>query len=157
MPRENVADKIQHATLTLERSYSAPVERVFSAFADPIARAQWSPASGDVFIYDEADFREGGRDRFRCGPKGDARFHGETTYHLIVENKLVISSETVETDGQRLAVSLNTLHLEPGGDGTKLRLTVQMVSLMGEGMIAGYEAGNKGALENLARYLNAKP
>jgi uncharacterized protein YndB with AHSA1/START domain len=152
-----MGDKVQHATITVERSYSAPVERVFSAFADPIARAQWSQSSGDMFVYDEADFREGGRDRFRCGPKGDARFRGETTYHVIVENRLVISSETVETDGQRLAVSLSTLRLEAGGDGSKLRLTVQMVSLMGDGMIAGYEAGNKGALENLARYLNANP
>jgi hypothetical protein len=29
-----------------------------------------------------------------------------------------------------------------------------MVSLVGPGMIAGYEAGNKSALENLARHLS---
>ena len=96
--------KSQHATITLERSYSAPLERVFSDFADPVARARWSPPSEDVLIYDEADFRVGGRDVFRCGPKGDLKFRGETRYLLIVPNARVVSSETVDMDGQRLAV-----------------------------------------------------
>jgi hypothetical protein len=63
-------DKLQHATITLQHSYSAPLERVFSEFADPGARARWSAPSNDVLIYDEADFRIGGKDVFRCGPKG---------------------------------------------------------------------------------------
>jgi uncharacterized protein YndB with AHSA1/START domain len=148
-----MANQPVHATITLERSYSASPERVFSAFADPVTRAQWSPSSGDAFIYDHADFREGGHDQFRCGPKNDPKFRGETIYHLIVPNKRVISTETVETDGQRLAISLNTLDFEPHATGTNLKLTVQLISLVGPAMIAGYESGNKTALENLARYL----
>jgi uncharacterized protein YndB with AHSA1/START domain len=146
-------EKPQHATITLERTYRAPLERVFSEFADPVARARWSPPSNDVLIYDQADFRAGGRDVFRCGPRSDPKFRGETLYHLIVPNKRVVSSETLDTDGQRLAVSLNTLDFETTGEGTHLRLTVQMVSLVGAGMIESYESGNKGALENLSRHL----
>ena len=77
-------------------------------------------------------------------------------YHLIVPNKRVVSSETLDTDGQRLAISLNTLDLEATGGSTNLKLTVQMVSLVGAGMIEGYESGNKSALENFARYLSGK-
>ncbi len=77
-------------------------------------------------------------------------------YHLIVPNKRVVSSETLDTDGQRLAVSLNTLDFEVTGDGTNLKLTVQMVSLVGAGMIEAYESGNNRALENLARHLSQK-
>jgi uncharacterized protein YndB with AHSA1/START domain len=146
-----------HATITLERLYPVPLERVFSEFADPVARARWSAPSNDILIYDEADFRVGGRDRFRCGPRSDPRFHGETIYHLIVPNERVVSSEILDTDGQRLAVSLTTLDFEPTGEGTKLKVTVQMVSFAGPGMIQGYESGNKSALENLSNHLRANP
>jgi hypothetical protein len=70
-------DKLQHATITLRRSYTAPLERVFSEFADPVARASWGSPSNDELIYDEADFRIGGKDVFRCGPKGNPKFRGE--------------------------------------------------------------------------------
>ncbi len=146
--------KSRHATIVLERTYRAAPERVFSEFADPLARARWSPPSDDVLIYDQTDFRAGGRDLFRCGPKNDPKFRGETLYHLIVPNQCVVSSETLDTDGQRLAVSLSTLDFEATGEGTNLKLTLQMVSLAGAGMIEGYESGNKSALENLARRLS---
>jgi uncharacterized protein YndB with AHSA1/START domain len=152
----SIRERAQHATITLERTYPAPLERVFSEFADPVARARWSPPANDVLIYDQTDFREGGRDLFRCGPESAPRFRGETWYHLIVPNQRVISSETVDVNGQRVAVSLNTLDLEATGEGTALKLTVQMVSLVGAGMIEGYESGNKSALENLARRLSGK-
>jgi uncharacterized protein YndB with AHSA1/START domain len=146
--------KPEHATITLEHTYQAPIELVFCEFADPVARARWSTSSGDVLIYDQAEFREGGRDLFRCGPKNDPRFHGVTFYHLIVPNECVISTETLEADGQPLAISLNTMEFESAGEGTHLKVTVQMLSLAGPGMIAGYEAGNKGALENFAGHLS---
>ena len=144
----------QHATIKLEHSYSAPLERVFSEFADPVARARWSAPSNDALIYDEADFRVGGKDVFRCGPKGDAKFRGETRYLHIVPNARVVSSETVDMDGQRLAVALTTLNFEPTEDGTNLTVTVQMVSFAGPDMIDGYESGNESALKNLSQYLS---
>jgi len=149
-------EKSQHATIVLERTYRASLERVFSEFAVPVARARWSPPSNDVLIYEQTDFRAGGRDLFRCGPKNAPKLCGETFYHLIIPNKRVVSSETLNTDGRCLAVSLNTLEFEATDEGTNLKLTVQMVSLDGVGMIAGYESGNKSALENLARHLSER-
>ena len=149
-------ERPQHATITLERTYRAPLERVFSEFADPVARARWSAPSNDVLIYDQTEFRAGGRDLFRCGPKNDPKFRGETFYHLIVPNRRVVSSETLDVDGQRLAVSLNTLDFEPTTEGTNLKVTVQMVSFVGAGMIEGYESGNNSALENLGRHLSGQ-
>ena len=146
--------KPQHATITLERSYPAPLEWVFAEFADPVARARWSAPSEDALIYDEADFRIGGKDVFRCGPKGDPKFRGETHYLFIVPNGRVVSSETLDMDGQRLAVSLTTLDFEPTKDATNLTVTVQLVSFVGSGMIHGYESGNKSALENLSKHLS---
>ena len=142
-----------HATIVLERDYEATPSRVFAEFANPAVRAQWSAPSGDELIYDETAFMVGGRDVFRCGPKGAPKFQGETTYHLIVPGRCVISSEVVEADGQHLAVSLNTLELEEAAGGSKLKLTVQIVSSVGEGMVKGFESGNRSALEGLATRL----
>ena len=147
--------KLQHATVTLEHSYSAPVERVFSEFADPVARARWSAPSEDELVYDEADFQIGGKDVFRCGPKGDLKFRGETHYLAIVANASVVSSETVDVDGQRVAAALTTLDFEPTESGTNLKVTIQVVSFVGPDMIRSYESGNKSALENLARHLSS--
>lgn len=149
--------KSQHATITLQHSYSAPLERVFSEFADPVARARWSAPSNDTLTYDEADFRIGGKDVFRCGPRGDPRFRGETRYLDIVPNARVISSETVEAAGQRLAVALTVLDFEPAEEGTKLTVTIYIVSLASPDVIQGYESGNKSALQNLAEYLSKSP
>jgi len=148
-------EKLHHATINLEHFYPAAVEQVFTEFADPVARARWSAPSGDdVLIYDEADFCEGGHDVFRCGPKDDPKFRGETSYLVIVPNQLVVSSEVLSMAGQRLATALTTLELEAVDAGANLKMTVQMVSFVGPGMVAGYENGNRSALENLARHLS---
>lgn len=148
-----MSHKPQHATIRLEHRYPAPVERVFSEFADPKARARWSAPSNDALIYDEADFCVGGKDVFRCGPKGDLKFRGETHYLDIVANLRVVSSETLDMEGQRLAITLTTLDFEPTDDGTNLTVTVQMVSFAGADVIHGYESGNRSALKNLSEYL----
>jgi uncharacterized protein YndB with AHSA1/START domain len=149
--------KLQHATIQLEYSYAAPVERVFAEFANPMARARWSAPSDDELIYGEADFRVGGKDVFRCGPKGDPKFRGETRYLLIVPNARVVSSETLDMDSQPLAVSLTTLDFEPAEGATKVTVTVQIVSFVGADMIRGYESGNRSALENLTQLLAGIP
>jgi uncharacterized protein YndB with AHSA1/START domain len=149
-----MTDNSQHATITLQHSYSAPPEQVFSEFADPVARARWSAPSNDELIYDEADFRIGGKDVFRCGPKGDPKFRGETRYLDIVPNARVVSSETVDGDGRRLAVALTTLDFAPTEDGTTLTVTIQMVSFVGPDMVHSYESGNKSALKNLSLHLS---
>jgi uncharacterized protein YndB with AHSA1/START domain len=152
-----MSEKLHHATIQLERYYAAPIERVFSEFADPVARTKWSAPSNDTLIYDEANFREGGRDIFRCGPPNDLRFRGETTYQVIVPNKRVISTEMVVSDGKHLAVALNTLDFEETGEGTVLKVTVQMVSFVGPDMMEGYKSGNQSALEGLSRRLSDSP
>ncbi len=148
-----MSDMLQHATIKLQHSYSAPLELVFSEFADPAARARWSAPSNDELLYDEADFQIGGKDVFRCGPKGDLKFRGETHYLEIVLNTRVVSSETVALDGRRLAVALTTLDFEPTKDGTLLTVTIQVVSFVGPDMIHSYESGNQSALNNLALHL----
>jgi uncharacterized protein YndB with AHSA1/START domain len=142
-----------HATLVFERHVPAPVEQVFRALADPAARSQWgTPSETAVIIYDQADFREGGQDRFRCGSKADPNIHGATRYLDILANHRVVSSETISMDGKRLCVSLTTLELVSHGNSTKLRQTTQLASFIGDDMIKGHQSGTDAALNNLVRY-----
>lgn len=60
--------QIVHDTIILERAINAPVAAVWNAYADPIARAQWSVPVGEAMVFDQTDFREGGQDHYRCGP-----------------------------------------------------------------------------------------
>jgi uncharacterized protein YndB with AHSA1/START domain len=145
--------KTLHATLVFERQIPAPVEKVFTAFADPVARTEWgAPSDAAVLIYDETDFREGGQDRFRCGSKANPNIHGTTRYLEIIANRRVVSSETIVTDGLRLCASLATLELTPDGEKTKLKSTIQLASFIGEDMVKGHERGNNVSLDNLVQY-----
>lgn len=146
-----------HATLVFERHVPAVVDRVFAALADPVARAQWgTPGETAVIIYDEADFREGGQDRFRCGSRANPNIHGTTRYLEILSNQRVVASETICMDGRRLCISLTTLELATHGDSTKLRHTTQLASFIGEDMVKGHETGTNASLDNLVRYFEAR-
>src|SRR5579863_9777470 len=145
-----------HATLVFEREIPAPVEKVFAAFADPVARTAWgAPSETAVVIYDEADFREGGQDCFRCGSKADPKIHGTTRYLEIVPNRRVVSSETIVVGGKRLCASLTTLELTPDAGKTRLRSTTQLASFIGEDMVKGHETGSNASLDNLVQYFSS--
>jgi uncharacterized protein YndB with AHSA1/START domain len=147
-----------HATLIFERHIAAPVEQVFEAFADPVARSGWgAPSDTSVVIYDAADFREGGEDRFRCGSRASPNIHGTTRYLDIVRYSRVVSSETIEMDGKRLCASLTTLEFVAEGETTRLTSTTQLASFIGENMVRGHETGTNASLDNLVRHFRAAP
>jgi uncharacterized protein YndB with AHSA1/START domain len=104
-------------------------------------------------MYEETDFRVGGRDIFRCGSSSDPRYRGETHYHDIVPERRIVSTEIVDELDKRLSVAVISVELERDGERTKLKLTVQIVSLDDPGMIEGTKAGYTDALDNLGRYL----
>lgn len=148
------AQAVTHAELVFKRLCNAPVERVFTALADPAERERWgAPSENAAFFYEETDFRVGGRDVFRCGTKNKPQYRGITTYFDIISNQRIVSSETVETGGSRLFVSLTTTILEPKGRQTKVSVTVQVVSFAGKGMIEGIKDGNNSSLDNLVKVI----
>jgi uncharacterized protein YndB with AHSA1/START domain len=149
------ASPVLHATLVFERLVPAPVEQVFQALADPVARAAWgAPSDTAVVIYDAAVFREGGEDRFRCGSKADPNIHGTTHYLDIVPDRRIVSSETIEMGGARLCASLTTVELTPDGAATRLKSTSQLASFIGDDMVRGHETGNNASLDSLVRYFS---
>jgi uncharacterized protein YndB with AHSA1/START domain len=144
-----------HVTLVFEREIPAPAEAVFAAIADPVARANWgTPSDTAVVIFDEADFSDGGQDRFRCGSKENPNIHGVTRYLEITPHRRVVSSETVTVDGKRLCASLSTLELTPQGRNTALKHTTQLDSFFGQNMVDGHTTGTNASLDNLVRHFS---
>lgn len=142
---------VNHDTIVFERSYDAPPARVFEAFARPEARMRWGVPSANVeLVYDQADFRVGGLDIGRCGPRGNLVYRIETRYSDIIPERRIIYNEVVFQDDSRLCFGLITVELQPQGKGTRLTLTDQVAAFGGAGMIAGHKAGHAGALDNLA-------
>jgi uncharacterized protein YndB with AHSA1/START domain len=142
-----------HGTLVFERHIPASVEAVFQAFRDPTQRAEWgAPSDTAVILYDSADFRPEGVDRFRCGSRDNPNVCGTTWYLQIVENRRIVSAEMIQMEGQPLSASLTTLELRSEGETAHLKSTSQVVSFAGSEMIRNHQIGNDGALDNLVRY-----
>jgi uncharacterized protein YndB with AHSA1/START domain len=139
-----------HATLVFERICAAPVERVFTAFANPAERASWGASSETAaFVYDQVDFREGGIDVFRCGDKSNPQYRGVTKYYDIVPKQRIVSSEIVETQGTKLLITMSTTTFELEGAGTKVIVTAQLTSLAGDKMLNCAKFGHNASLDNL--------
>lgn len=142
---------VNHDTIVFERTYNASPARVFDAFERPEARMRWGVPSASVeLVYDQADFRVGGVDIGRCGPRGNLVYRVETHYRDIVPQQRIVSSEVVSQDDNRLCFALITVEFLADGNGTRLLLTDQVAAFGGAGIIAGHKAGHAGALDNLA-------
>lgn len=150
----STASTSKHATLSFERLCAAPVERVFAAVADPVARTKWgTPTETAAFFYEQTDFRVGGQDLFYCGSKSAPQYRGLTRYYDIVPNERIVSSEVIETGGRRVMISMQTMGFASRANGTLVTLTVQVTSLAGEDMLRGAEIGHKAALDNLVEMM----
>jgi uncharacterized protein YndB with AHSA1/START domain len=146
-----------HGTVVVERTLDVTVSRVYGALADAKERAGWSaPSDGAVFIYDEENFAVGGRDLARCGPRDDPRYRIEARYVDIVPERRVVWIETIHDVDKLLAANITTVELFADSQHTRLKLTVQVTSFVGLGMIENTKAGHEGSLANMARHLDSR-
>lgn len=145
-----------HATIALERVYPAAPQRVFQAFADPAAKAQWfAGGAEEPSMQRSMDFRVGGRElasgRFHDGPVH--RF--DALYYDIVDGERIVYAYEMHLDDVRISVSLATVELRPEGEGTRLVLTEQGVFLDGYDDAGAREHGTNLLLDALGRALEA--
>ena len=151
--RETIMDALTHDTVRLTQHIDASVADAWAAYADSARRAKWSVPAGEKMVYDEASFREGGRDRYRCGSPENLEFHAEVEYTKILSQELIVYAETVNNEGNPLATGIVTWEFEPESMGTLITITSQIVSFVGAGMIDGNRNGHTKALEQLSRHL----
>ena len=142
---------VTHSTWTLERTYDAPPSRVFKAFADKEAKAQWF-GGGEELQWD-LDFRTGGREVNIGRIDSGTVFALEALYQDIVPDERIVYSYEMKMDDARISVSLATVQLEAAGDGTRLTYTEQGAYLDGLDTPDQREHGTGELLDSLGKSL----
>ncbi|MFC4563774.1 SRPBCC family protein [Nocardiopsis mangrovi] len=148
---------VTHSAFTIERDYPATPQRVFAAFSDPATKARWfaGPEEWGSSAF-ELDFRVGGREFNRGGPKEGPVHTFEAVFQDIVPDQRIVYSYDMRADDTRLSVSLATLEFRPEGTGTRLVLTEQGAYLDGHEDPGRREQGTRHLLDALAAEL-ARP
>ncbi|MBA3505106.1 MAG: SRPBCC domain-containing protein [Betaproteobacteria bacterium] len=145
---------VQHSTIVVERRYDASPARVFAAWADAAGRSRWDVPGDDWELAEhEQDFRVGGREASRFGPKGDPRYSSEGRYLDIVPNARIISAGTMHDAETRTSTTLCTIELIADDRGTRVILTDQSAFLDGREKPSDRESGWGAILNKLEAYL----
>jgi uncharacterized protein YndB with AHSA1/START domain len=149
--------KTAHTTFTIERVYPATPARVFRAWSDPAAKAQWfaGPKNWTENGRD-MDFRVGGREHLSGGPPGTDPHVFDAIYYDIVPNERIIYGYDMHIGKTRISVSLATVEIKPEGKGTRLVFTEQAVFLDDFEDNGGREQGTKGLLDQLGAALEGE-
>lgn len=147
-----------HSTFEIERSYPAPRERVFAAFADPVKKRRWfREEDASETLEFEMDFRVGGRERstFRIkgGPYDGVLCTNDTTYQDIVPDSRIVIAYTMTLGDKRMSASLATFELVPAEAGTSLIFTEQAAFFKGADSPAMRQDGWRLLLDKLAKEL----
>jgi len=145
---------VVHASFAIERRYDASPARVFAAFADPVAKRQWSACHDEGGLGEhQLDFREGGRETMRGAPAPSGVYAMSATFQEIVPAQRIVYVYELLRDDSRLSISLATIEFHRDGAGTRLLFTEQAAFLDGHDKPDWREQGSRTGFERLADYL----
>lgn len=138
------------ATLTFERTVSAPVKTLWQAWTAPAARSVWaSPAPSVTVDFLEADTRVGGREVSLCKVEGEPDVRCEIGWLALEPEATSVNYEVISREGVIQSAALVTADFSPAGAGSRVVVTVQLSSLA-EDMEPGYRQGFGAGMDNLA-------
>lgn len=146
-----------HATFTIERLYNVPPERVFRAFQNPEAKAQWF-IGGDGWqeLERRDEFTVGGEERLLGRWSDGTVTDYRARYEEIVPNERIIFSYRMWQNEVPISVSLATVQFHDSNGGTNLTYTEQLTCLDGFEDPSGKERehGTRLHLERIESWLH---
>ena len=147
---------VVHAVFSLDRTYNAPVERVFKALSEEAAKAKWFGGEDGRWrlIERKMDFSIGGRERVQGQWEGGVVSTFDAIYHDIVPNERIVYSYEMHLDDKKISVSLATMQLKPVDSAhTTLKITEQGAFLDGYDDAGARERGTGFLLDKLGASL----
>jgi uncharacterized protein YndB with AHSA1/START domain len=133
-----MAQPAQFDTFILERTFAAPLARVFRAFSDPHEKKRWfaEGAQHEIEQYNmqfEVGGREQARYRFKPGtPFAGVALESDGYFLDIVQQHRIVAAATMAMDERRFSASLHTFEFfSDGPDATRLVFTHQ--AMYGDG------------------------
>ena len=131
---------VVHATFTVERTYDAPVERVYRALSEREAKDKWfgGPHGQWTLLERAMDFCVGGREMAKGRWESGVVTAFDAIYCDIVPNERIVYAYEMRLDERKISISLATMELKAAGPGrTALKVTEQGAFL------DGYDDGSR--------------
>jgi len=146
---------VVHATFHLERTYDAPVARVWKALTDEKAKQKWfggTPGRWEL-LERHMDVRVGGSERLKGRWEGGVVSTFDATYHDVIQHERLIYSYVMHLDDKKISVSLATMQLKAEGAKTTLQVSEQGAFLDGYDDAGSREQGTGHLLDALGASL----
>jgi len=150
------ARSVVHAIFHLERTYEAPVARVWRALTDEAAKQKWfgGPPGRWELLERYMDVRPGGRERAKGRWDGGVVSTFDAIYYDVIPNQRLVYSYEMHLDDNKISVSLATLQLKAAGGKTTLAVTEQGAFLDGYDDAGSREHGTGHLLDALGASLH---
>jgi uncharacterized protein YndB with AHSA1/START domain len=142
---------VVHAAFHLERTYDAPVARVWKALTDEQAKAKWfgrAPSRLEI-LERHMDVRVGGAERLKGRWEGGVVSTFDAVYHDVIPNERLVYSYVMHLDDRKISVSLATMQLTADGGKTTLKVSEQGAFLDGYDDAGARERGTGFLLDAL--------
>lgn len=146
---------VVHASFHLERTYDAPVARVWRALTDETAKAKWfsgTPGRWEL-LERHMDVRVGGTERVKGRWEGGVVSTFDATYHDVIAEERLVYSYVMHLDAKKISVSLATMQVKAEGSRTTLMVTEQGAFLDGYDDAGSREHGTGFLLDALGASL----
>jgi uncharacterized protein YndB with AHSA1/START domain len=149
------ARSVVHAAFNLERTYDAPVARVWKALTDEKAKAKWFSGPPDRWhlLERHMDVRVGGTERAKGRWEGGVVSTFDAIYHDVVPNERLVYSYVMHLNDRKISVSLATMQLKADGGRTTLKVCEQGAFLDGYDDAGARERGTGFLLDALGASL----
>lgn len=146
---------VTHSTFVLERTYTAPPERVFAAFAEPAKKRRWFVEGPHHQVeHYQIEFRAEGKEQARFRFNEGTALAGvvctnDTLYQDVVPDQRIVFASSMTLGDRCISASLVTAEFLPAKSGTELILTHQGAFFEGADGPEMREQGWRKLLENL--------
>jgi uncharacterized protein YndB with AHSA1/START domain len=149
------ARSVVTAIFHLERTYAAPVARVWKALTNLEAKAKWfgGDPSQMTWLERSMDVRPGGRERAYGRWESGIVSKFDAVYFDVIENERLVYAYEMHLDDKKISVSLATFQLKVSGGKTTLSITEQGAFLDGYDDAGSREHGTNLLMDRLGASL----